>query len=554
MTSWLQERFPAFVALSLFAGTAGAAQSVNLYLAEMQEIKNRCLPERTAHEETRRNAMGALLAEGKTRYETMLEREKQTGNITGMAVARTGITVFEGFSEQFQKRGDFAFPATVRRELEEHIAQLKTRKTELDAACKTAIDALDEKYLPLFKECVKAQGADLPDAEVKKLFLDLMGTRAPAVSSPATGETPIATASSSNEPPPVIVSSGSSSNWVPFARWFASVGSLEVLQVGVANVRESSSFRGTSMMGGTYEVRYEAIREISPSDGALFRALPLDGKRAPDVVEWPTARNKWTFSLRVRPVTRGSLRQGLELQVSYPGAETVPVIGDVVAVKQAQAAAAAVKKVKVRFVTQPPAAFVYVDGKREETNGVPALTPCVVSLVEGGHQVKLRKAGYLDATVANLAPEDGREFTHVFQKDPRFVERKVQVPARGKWRDAGLSVGPGDMVLIEVIGQWSCGNKGELVGPEGYSPSDAQFFHYYQKEELSPRSYPKINYGALIMKVGAATNVVAVTRDFKATIRTSGALQFDINESEYARNDNTSALSLAIRKGPAGEP
>jgi hypothetical protein len=123
---------------------------------------------------------------------------------------------------------------------------------------------------------------------------------------------------------------------------------------------------------------------------------------------------------------------------------------------------------------------------------------------------------------------------------------------RGKWRNSGIDVSPGEVVMIEVEGHWSCGSKGELVGPDGY-PNDQQFFHYYIRSDLAPRPYKKFNYGALLLRIGSADAVVAVSKDFKARIRSSGSLHFGINEEESAHGDNSGALTVTIRKGPAGD-
>jgi hypothetical protein len=204
----------------------------------------------------------------------------------------------------------------------------------------------------------------------------------------------------------------------------------------------------------------------------------------------------------------------------------------------------------VKFITRPEGAHVYVDGARTEEQGKPVTTPCTVGVPEGRHEIKLRLLGSLDATIVNFVPEEGREYSHAFRNDPRFVERTFQVSARSGWRNSGVEVAPGDVLIVEAAGQWSCGNKGELVGPDGY-PNDQQFFHYYIQPKLAPRDYTKFNYGALLLRIGTTDQVIAVPKNIRAGIRSSGAVQFGINEAESARGDNTGALTVTIRKGPA---
>jgi len=548
-------RFPVHAAaaaavLFLAARAALPADQVNLYVEEMQELKNSYLAEKKAHDETRLQALRTILNEGKARYDAMFKEQKISGNINGMAVARTGITSFEGFSDQLQKTGDFAFQPKVRRELEEHLSQVKTRKDELDAARKAAVDALEGKFLDAFRERALKQGAAVADpAALKQLFTDLLGTQSPAGTQPGAGA-----GTGPEGAVPIVQDSGAASNFVTFARWYAEVRSIEILKISVAGVEESASFSGTSVMGAGYSVRYEAIRSISPPDAAVFRAMPVRGKGSADVLEWPSAKNRWTMTIRVRPGSAIPSEHALELQVGYTGAETVPVIRGAGQADEPRedALAAVVKMVKVKVTTQPAGAFVYVDGRREETNGAPVVTPCTVGIREGRRQVKLSLVGFADVTVNGFMPQDGGEITHLFQRDPRFTERRLQVSSRGKWRNSGIDVSPGEVVMIEVEGQWSCGSKGEMAGPDGY-PNDQQFFHYYIRPDLAPRPYKKFNYGALLVRVGSADTVAAVTRDFKARIRSGGSLQFGINEEESAHGDNSGALTVTIRKGPAGD-
>jgi len=536
-----------YVSVLVVLGIGARAAEVNLFTPEMQQLRNNYVAEKTAAAESRLGSLRSMISEGRVRYDQMLDRHKVTGNIPGLAVARTGISTFEDFLAQLDKTKDFTFPPRIRRELEEHFTELKQRKAEIDAAHLVAVRAMEDKHLLLLADLCRAQGADVSDpAGLKKLLADLAGAEAPGgAAEPGGGEKPAG--------PGIVGESGSSSNWVPFARWHATVNGIEILEVSVAGVREKGSFKGRSVMGKEFEVRYEPIREIAPVGAAQFMVRALPGKQAGEVIQWPSARNRWTMAVRLRP-DRGIIpsEHGFELFAGYPGVERAPLVaGADPEASPPMTVSLADTTVKVRFLTQPDGAAVYVNGARIDTRGGPALTPCEVDVPEGKHTVTLKKTGYEDVVLTDFAPAAGQEVARFLRKDPRFVEKALQVSARGKWRNSGIELQAGDIVSIEVEGLWSCGSKGEMVGPEGY-PNSQQFYHYYIRPSQSPRQDDKASYGALLMRIGIDGRMAAITaRSFRAAIRTAGTLYFDINEAESARTDNVGALTLTVHKGPA---
>ena len=102
-------------------------------------------------------------------------------------------------------------------------------------------------------------------------------------------------------------------------------------------------------------------------------------------------------------------------------------------------------------------------------------------------------------------------------------------------------------MILEPEGEWACGSKKELCGPEGY-PNDNQFYHYYLSPEAGPRQVKGINYGALLVKVDTDGIPRAVGKRLSMTLKEEGTLFFDINESDNSREraDNVGSLDVHI--------
>jgi hypothetical protein len=544
----------ALAAVLLSANLAAAA--LNIFTPDLQQLKKDYLEEKGKLAAVRHDELKKLLDEGSAHYLKLQERHKVTGNISGQAIALTGIRAFDDMKEQLEKAKDFKWPDRVRREMESHLEELKTRKKEKDEKHFAAVKEVEDRWRGQFAERCKAQGADISNpAKLNEWFTDLVGSE----DRPATAGTAGAggAAAASNAIPDEVSAQGVGSNWVPFARWYATVSAMEILDVPVMHRRTEETNKTAGAEGAPVETRYFPIRELTPAAGYAFRVRGLRGKRTATVVNWPSQRNKWRLSLRVRPGRDVPSQHAVELQVSFPGAEALPLIAGVSLPEDggvpgsAGGAAGPAPLVAVSVQSVPEGAMIAVDGLLLETNGVAYRTPCTVQIRAGRHDIALKKFGFKDAVFRNFAVEAGRGLAWRLQRDPNLVEKNFQVSSRSRWRDSGISVSAGEVVMVEATGTWSCGSKGEQVGAEGY-PNDSKFFHYYTDPRANPRQVPKFNYGALLMRVGPSGTIVGITRDFKAQIKSSGTLYFDINEAEGpGRNDNQGALNVHVLKGQA---
>jgi hypothetical protein len=328
---------------------------------------------------------------------------------------------------------------------------------------------------------------------------------------------------------------------------------MEMVEFPVMDRKEPASIEGFNpIVGKEFTTRFIPVRVLSPGENYVFRAKRVPDVLPADVLEWPSARNDWKMSLRVRPGYETPSKHALELQVSFEGADMLPVVGGA----EAGAGSAAdpnAPKVRVGIKTSPPGATVYIDGILHRSGNKAELTPCVVRTTAGTHTLKIRKYGYIDIDIRDFEATDERVVSVVMREDTSLVDKTIPVSARTSWQNSGVKVNEGDLVLVTATGTWACGSKREEVGPRGY-PNDKRFFEYYLNPALSPRQLAGYNYGALLMRIGEDGKIQHVGEQLRVRADAAGALYFDINEADdgRARRDNTGAVNVRIRTAPSG--
>jgi hypothetical protein len=272
--------------------------------------------------------------------------------------------------------------------------------------------------------------------------------------------------------------------------------------------------------------------------------MSLPGKAKPDVMAWPSARNGWKLELRCRP--QGDATHALRLDVSRASAQLKAVAG----AKDSAASEPDVPRVTVKVVSRPEGAGVWVDGRMQLQGRQPLLTPCEVALPAGGADILLRKQGHLDGRLGKVVPKEGQVVQAVLTADPDFVDRTLRVQALVAGGHSGVTLKAGQRVRLSVEGQWGCGSRGELVGPEGYDI--AKFPQYYVNPALTPRVTTDASYGALLVRVGATGVWQTVGKALTLKADVSGPLVFEINEApeRNLRRDNKGALQVRVQSVP----
>jgi len=140
-----------------------AAAEIDYTKPGIRRLKTHYVAERDKQETTHFEELKTLAGGQLKHYEEMLTKQKRTGNITRMAVARGGIRIFEDCLEQLEKDKDFKLPERVRRELQRTTMDVARRKQKLDADHALALAVLRRTYYARFLDLCREQGADTSD-------------------------------------------------------------------------------------------------------------------------------------------------------------------------------------------------------------------------------------------------------------------------------------------------------------------------------------------------------------------------------------------------------
>ncbi|MDI6775355.1 MAG: PEGA domain-containing protein, partial [Verrucomicrobiota bacterium] len=506
----------------------------------------------------------AHLNEGKT----MLADKKKTGNITGMAIARNIIAIFEECSQGLQKSKDFAFPERVRRELAETIEACWQKKKEIEELYTTAVAPLEADYYNRFVEKAKAQsGADQPEAQLKALFKNLMAGEDRGSVQPG-GETkaPGPAAEPAPAVPEILGASGPAKNWVSIGFWTAEVSAVEMIRIPVLKIAKPSRQTIKSEESGrSISTAYRPLRVLTKgTPGLAFQAKSMPGRLGADIVEWPSARNEWRLLARVKPLVNVPSKHGMEIQVA--GEASAQELGTFLAESAAlanrnNAAAPAVAtppqpppNVKIRIASDPAGAVVHLNGKQVVVGGASVATPCVVEAAPGKHDISLKLFGYVDGNFIGFNAGTNAAIIHMFSEDTTAaVESSLKIFASEGWRESQVTVANGDRLIISVSGAWSCAPREEKVGPEGY-PQDAAHNPYYLGPSALPRVHARANLGALLMKIGAKGGARVMGRSQRVVAEAAGPLYFGVNEADRDNSlaDNKGGLTIYIQNLGSG--
>ena len=555
-------RLNTLIAALIALASAAHAADVDLHTPGMQRLRQAYLKQVDAPRVARLAQLEKVLEEQHAAMDALLKEKTRSGNVTGQAVARNGLSILEKCGKSLEAKGDFEVPENVRAQLAPMTRGVAQAKERIDGQYGEEVAAVKQQYAERFAAQVRAQGHEDLDAEaLSGLFVQLVEgsgkppekkpEQTPAEGKPDEGEEdkPDAGTPTPSRPVPTIAS-GEGGNWVTLARWQAEVSGIEVVGVPVMDRREGGEKEHASMMTGKpFMTHYDPLRVLVPGDGYVFRIRQIVGSSQIDIIEWPAPRNEWTMQARIRPTRELPATSTIEIQVSFPGAADLPFAEGVTAA--APESAEPQKLVEMMIDTRPQGAVVYVDNFPLKEDGKYVVTPCTISVPEGARDLKLRLRGYLDGLLPGLQARDGRRLTLTLRKNPNFEKKSITVPARSSWTSSQMTVQKGDRLRIVPSGEWSCGKKREKVGPRGYE-NNQQFFHYYLDPKASPRQMAGVNYGALLLRIGEDGKMVPVGMGMKLTVNTPGELFFGINEVDDSseRRDNAGALRVDVERVP----
>ncbi len=525
-------------AILCYAATARGAEHLwnhpALFTPPMLELRARCSNELAATRSQPSVAL-SILREEISKWEKELAERRRTGNVRGIAVASDALKVLQTLVQKLERGERAQLSEPLRHELREPFQGLMAR---LDRAREQDAQRMEETTLRLarsLREAAAAAGVELPDEPpaLKELFLKWLTAPPPPLTVvQPTGREPAepterATDAASPKPvepsSPYFASSRAGANWVPVGRWSAECRGPDVFEIKVFGpARSTSGEKMNPIVGRATQWQYTQDIAVQPGNYA-WRLKRLEEAETVDVVEWPTLQNDGRLVIRTRMPKQVPAKVAFEIE--YSTAQVVDL----------------------RIESDPPEARVFVNGEpyREQLREV--RTPCTIHLPPGTYALRLSLEGYQDAEAKAFRLFTNTSIRVRLSPLDNAPGPEVTVDPQRSWAPTGIQVNRGDRVRLAISGQWACGKKGEMVGPEGYDPSQTQYNHYYLNPREGPKQFDGAPYGALLVRIGEGPPfALGRTRSFVAD--RSGPLLFDVNEVADSswRRDNRGALRLKV--------
>lgn len=497
---------------------------------------------------TRTGALVRLLQVNIENADQMLKEKTQSRNITGMAVARNARTIFENALTNLNTSGTFEIPPKVRRELDTLVQEARTARQKIEDEAHLARSNLTsqwfEKYSALVVKGSPELAAESAREGLKLEFKTWLEEKAaedvpPASSTNTTAGVTNAAPGASSAQPVILGTSGEAKKWVTLGRWKGSVASLEVVAIPFAEMKigTNRSEKANLIAGVDSKFEYVAQYAFPTSPIVPVRLKSVPGQPGGEVLEWPTAENEFTLSIRLTAAHYPSTH-GFDLQVGVPGERFMP--GAVTESTPGHEEPA--PPVSVGIVTQPPGASVLIDGVPVKE----AKSPCRIPVPAGTHSLELALQGHESMILSNEVFTTNRVVKWTFRPDPRLVTRTCTVEADGnQWYPTGILVPNDAFISIRAEGEWSCGSRGERCPAGGYPASVSTYRHY---SDPALRQVAALNYGALLGRIGKDGTPFLVGPSTRLNASARGMLYFDVNEvtGKVARADNTGKLVVRI--------
>ena len=314
------------IILSLLVLTTWAVSShaaLDLHTQPMQDLKGRYRDGLAALDTRHAERLKALVDRFRADMDKLLAEKKATRNISGMAIARAGIRIAEGWDGDLEAKRDVKRPDRVRRELTVQVDAAMKDKAALDLARETEAAELRVTLATAFTTLAEAQGADLSgvDAAFEALLASEDRIRQDEATAAEGGEPagtlPPGVAATSE----VLATSAEGEGWYTFAKWYAAMPGMHVLEFPVTGRAKMASETDIHpMTGDEFKMLYVPTVAIEPRDGLLFRIKSIRGRQPAEVLTWPSHRNNWALELRLRPQGELPAEHGIELQVGGPAA------------------------------------------------------------------------------------------------------------------------------------------------------------------------------------------------------------------------------------------
>lgn len=543
MKSWLK----ILLVLGVVFGPSrvGFAFEGDWYQPGVQEAKKAYLMAKEQANTQRVQVLTAFLSGRILKEDQDLDQARKVRNVKNMMTAKKGRALYDEALTALREEGDFDCPESTRKELREQLNEMKRVKQEADAQMNAEVNPLREKLIQIITAQTAEAGQDLSEAEMDaQVELLLASNDEP----PEVVEDAVAPVAPGEPPVKEVEIYGVSDEeyegpWMEVGRWTGDIHSMLILDLRVCD-RDTDwvDSKADFMTGRVSSFRYEPAFTLPSGHEYVWRLKSIEDHSGVDVLYWPTARNKYVLQFRTRRASVYPAKQGFVLEAACPDENITKLLGTV-----KKATTPAPQKIRIQMLeisvqTEPRGAYVLVDGKKaKDRYGAVCKTPCKALMTPGTHEVTLQLKHFEDKTAPAFTARHGASITWRFTPSKDLDWKEFEIEAGKGWKKTSVKVWEGQSFLVQAAGQWVCGARGDLCGPQGYVPTKQP--HYY-RGSTQLKKYTQANYGALLMRIGeiGQTNYFGQHLLWKPDWEDQGSIYFDVNEAD----------DRALRKGNRG--
>ena len=474
------------------------------------------------------------------------------GNTTRQARALALRRVCEKALETLDDMGDVTFPESIRREIRPAVASIEERLTSVRDRRDAAIAAAESVLHNTVRDILQSGALPANDSDIAAAIAAARDAKAatetkevPDTVADATGDatkTDAAAAPTVRQATP-LGASGRATAWAPLLGVSVKVQGIEVVTIPVMGLRETRTITldGVSLAASAELSPKGNVLDSAPPGPVAFRAFPVEGSPAPDILEWPSPRNGWRVQMRCRPGDDPEVPVQASFEVAANAVGLRALDGGAVV-------AATPGSVPVHVESQPAGATVLVDGEPVPgPDGKALATPCDVPLPPSGATVELRLAGFSPKSFPNVEAKPGQRLAATLSRDPDYIDRVVEIRPNVVNSLAGVILKQGRRYRLTAEGTWSCDPAKTPTDWRGYDP-DKHPGLYAASGRLS-RLTDEANFGALVFSTGKGGTWRALPGEANVVPKNTGPIRFDVNEAgnAKARMDNTGILRVRIR-------
>lgn len=505
-----------------------------------------------AAEAKRKAAATQILDRHLAAMNSMMAEKKKARNVTGIAVATTGIDLFQTAITNVEAGGTFQPPEKVRRELEAAVSECRSSIALIDKTASEEKDkAFNEAMIAYTAIAARVATPTRDEAVLRKRLLELLQDPLPQPrkADPQPEKTKAAQSNQvdlATNLPVILASSGDADTWYPMASWRGAMMGMDIVTIPLSGMPQGTN-RTTQfnpMSGQNSELTWILRHSITPTPAMRYRLKRAEKRDGVDLLEWPSTANGYKLTIRAPATERYPSLHGFDLEVAVPGASGDPFGNIRPSASQDKPAKPAI----ITIITSPEGASIYLNG----TIYPKARTPCRLPLPADTRSLALALPGYAPLVLTNTTFTNGQTVRWNFAPDPRIQRATFPLSAdTASWHDTGISVNTGDYVSITAKGQWTCGSGKEACDASGY-PNNQSFYRYYMDPASGPRLTASANYGALVMRIGQKGRIQAVP-SIRFSAAEPGSLFLSVNEAETtgARSDNSGSLMISVVVVPA---